>query len=195
MKLFYELGEIFSLTCQKNYVFFVQILSPLKEISFESSFRFITIKFSHKLNAYEAKNKFRQTRAWDVLLVLTKVIEKYTISECQVWKFLQPAGWRNFHTWKPWPIRKSDFHMGHVEIWFLVISAIGDFTNFLKMYGNLSMAIAYTNSYRNIGFPNGPVFRYGNFFNPRDEEIFIPENRGPFGNCIPVWVSISDGHW
>ena len=31
-----------------------------------------------------------------------------------------------------------------------VISAIGDFTNFLKMYGNLSMAIAYTNSYRNI---------------------------------------------
>ena len=73
MKLFYELGEIFSLTCQKNYVFFVQILSPLKEISFESSFRFITIKFSHKLNAYEAKNKFRQTRAWDVLLVLTKV--------------------------------------------------------------------------------------------------------------------------
>ena len=77
MNLFYELGEIFSLTCQKNYVFFVQILSPLKEISFESSFRFITIKFSHKLNAYEAKNKFRQTRAWDVLLVLTKVIEKY----------------------------------------------------------------------------------------------------------------------
>ena len=73
MNLFYELGEIFSLTCQKNYVFFVQILSPLKEISFESSFRFITIKFSHKLNAYEAKNKFRQTRAWDVLLVLTKV--------------------------------------------------------------------------------------------------------------------------
>ena len=73
MNLFYELGEIFSLTCQKNYVFFAQILSPLKEISFESSFRFITIKFSHKLNAYEAKNKFRQTRAWDVLLVLTKV--------------------------------------------------------------------------------------------------------------------------
>ena len=106
MNLFYELGEIFSLTCQKNYVFFVQILSPLKEISFESSFRFITIKFSHKLNAYEAKNKFRQTRAWDVLLVLTKVIEKYTISECQVWKFLQPAGWRNFHTWQLRPIRK-----------------------------------------------------------------------------------------
>ena len=42
--------------------------------------------------------------------------------------------------------------MGHVEIWFLVISAIGDFTNFLKMYGNLSMAIAYTNSYRNTHF-------------------------------------------
>ena len=49
---------------------------------------------------------------------------------------------------------KSDFHMGHVEIWFLVISAIGDFTNFLKMYGNLSMAIAYTNSYRNKNFYN-----------------------------------------
>ena len=38
------------------------------------------------------------------------------------------------------------------------------------MYGNLSMAIAYTNSYRNIGFPNGPVFRYGNFFIPRVEK-------------------------
>ena len=32
------------------------------------------------------------------------------------------------------------------------------------------MAIAYTNSYRNIGFPNGPVFRYGNFFIPRVEK-------------------------
>ena len=38
----------------------------------------------------------------------------------------------------------NNFSMGHVEI-----SAIGDFTNFLKMYGNLSMAIAYTKSYRN----------------------------------------------
>ena len=41
----------------------------------------------------------------------------------------------------------------------------------------------------NIGFSNGPVFRYGNFFNPLDEEIFIPENNGPFRNCIPVWVN------
>ena len=41
-----------------------------------------------------------------------------------------------------------------------------------------------------IEFPNGPVFRYGNFFNPRDEEISIPENHGPFGNCIPVWIYI-----
>ena len=32
------------------------------------------------------------------------------------------------------------------------------------------MAVAYTNSYRNIGFPNGPVFRYGNFFIPRVEK-------------------------
>ena len=44
---------------------------------------------------------------------------------------------------------KSDFHMAHVEILFLFTSATDDFTNFLKMYGNLSMAIAYTNSYRN----------------------------------------------
>ena len=52
---------------------------------------------------------------------------------------------------------------------------------------------------RNIGFPNGPGFRYGNFFipranfkvffNPRDEEISIPETQGPFGNCIPVGVN------
>ena len=32
------------------------------------------------------------------------------------------------------------------------------------------MAIAYTNSYRNIGFPNEPFFRYGNFFIPRVEK-------------------------
>ena len=24
----------------------------------------------------------------------------------------------------------------------------------------------------------------GGFFNPRDKEIFIPENHGPFGNCM-----------
>ena len=81
-----------------------------------------------------------------------------------------------------------------------------------------------------IGFPNGPSFRYGNFFiprvektsknqptgrkaflpravgprevsfsfpranfkvffNPRDEEISIPETHGPFGNCMPVGVN------
>ena len=73
--------------------------------------------------------------------------QKYRISEWagfQVWKFFQPAGWRNFHTWKPRPIqklyscmsyknswncrctskKKSDSGMGHVEIWFLSISAI-----------------------------------------------------------------------
>ena len=69
-----------------------------------------------------------------------------------------------------WVMWKSDFHMAHVEIWFLFTSATGDFTNFLKMYGNFSMTITYTNSYRNIGFPNGPVFRYGNFFIPRVEK-------------------------
>ena len=31
---------------------------------------------------------------------------------------------------------------------------------------------------------------YWGFFNPRDEEISIPENHGPFGNCIPVWIYI-----
>ena len=50
----------------------------------------------------------------------------------------------------PWVMWKSDFHMAHVEIWFLFTSATDDFTNFLKMYGNFSMTIAYTNSYRNI---------------------------------------------
>ena len=76
---------------------------------------------------------------------------------------------------------------------------------------------------KNIGFPNGPVFRYGNFFiprveisskistraknlvlpranfwgffNTRDEEIFIPENHGPFGNCIHVWVNQAKFLW
>jgi len=27
------------------------------------------------------------------------------------------------------------------------------------------------------------------FFNPWDEEIFIPETHDPFGNCIPVRVT------
>jgi hypothetical protein len=27
------------------------------------------------------------------------------------------------------------------------------------------------------------------FFNPWDEKNFIPENHGPFGNCIPVGVN------
>ena len=47
---------------------------------------------------------------------------------------------------------KNDFHMAHVEIWFLFTSASDDFTNFLKMYGNFSITIAYTNSYRNTHF-------------------------------------------
>ena len=34
----------------------------------------------------------------------------------------------------------------------------------------------------NIGYSNGPVFRYENFLQP---EIFMPENHGPFGKCIP----------
>ena len=29
---------------------------------------------------------------------------------------------------------------------------------------------------------------FGGFFNTWDEEIFIPETHGPFGNCIPVRV-------
>ena len=63
---------------------------------------------------------------------------------------------------------KSDFHMDHVEIGFLVISAIGDFTNFLKMYGNLSMAIAYTNSYRNIFSSQYIVMSSQNITTPDD---------------------------
>ena len=42
--------------------------------------------------------------------------------------------------------------MGHVEIWFLFTRATDDFTKFLKMYGNFSMAIANSNSYRNKFF-------------------------------------------
>ena len=49
-----------------------------------------------------------------------------------------------------WVMWKSDFHMAHVEIWFLFTSATDDFTNFSKRYGNLSMAISYSNSYRNM---------------------------------------------
>ena len=30
-----------------------------------------------------------------------------------------------------------------------------------------------------------PGANFKGFFNPRDEEISIPETNGPFGNCIP----------
>ena len=73
--------------------------------------------------------------------------------------------------------KKSDFHMGHVEIWFLVISAIGDFTNFLKMYGNFSMTITYTNSYRNTYLGTGKSMSEALIFasiNPQyDNRLFI----------------------
>ena len=39
-----------------------------------------------------------------------------------------------------------------------------------------------------LAFPShGLILRF--FFNPRDEEISIPETQGPFGNCIPVGVN------
>lgn len=59
------------------------------------------------------------------------------------------SSFKMISTWVMW---KSDFHMAHVEIWFLFTSATNDFTNFLKMNGNFSMTIAYTNSYRNKYF-------------------------------------------
>ena len=34
-----------------------------------------------------------------------------------------------------------------------------------------------------------PMANFKVFLNPRDEEIFIPETHGPFGNCIPVGVN------
>jgi hypothetical protein len=36
-------------------------------------------------------------------------------------------------------------------------------------------------------FTQGLIFE--GVFNPRDEEIFIPDNHGPFGHCIPVRVN------
>ena len=42
------------------------------------------------------------------------------------------------------------FPHGHAEILFLVISAIHDFTNFLQRYRNLSMTVAFINSYSNM---------------------------------------------
>ena len=34
-----------------------------------------------------------------------------------------------------------------------------------------------------------PPANFWGIFKPRDEEIFIPDNHGPFGNCIPVRVN------
>ena len=54
----------------------------------------------------------------------------------------------------------DNFFMRHVEIWFLVISAIDDFTNFLQRYRNLPMNVAYINSYRNVNLSiNNPPFQ------------------------------------
>ena len=79
-----------------------------------------------------------------------------------------------------WPMWKSDFHMTHGEIvahftenwscgnqisvwamwksdfWSLVQLVIS--RKFLKMNGNLSMAKAYTNSYRNKYFYHCPLY-------------------------------------
>ena len=79
-----------------------------------------------------------------------------------------------------WVMWKSDFHMAHVEIWFLFTSATGDFTNFLKMYGNFSMTITYTNSYRNIYL--GQLSIYG--WCSLGMKKFPYLKNGPFGNCI-----------
>ena len=38
----------------------------------------------------------------------------------------------------------------------------------------------------NIGFPNGLI---ENVFIPSIEKISIPDNHGPFGNCVPVRVN------
>ena len=38
-------------------------------------------------------------------------------------------------------------------------------------------------------FSGMEIFSSQGLKNPRDEEIFIPENHGPFGNCIPVRVN------
>ena len=62
------------------------------------------------------------------------------------------------------------------------------------MYGNFSMTITYANSYRNRNF-FFPRANFKGFFNPRDEEISIPDIRLIRKSLIPVWVSISDGHW
>ena len=47
----------------------------------------------------------------------------------------------------------------------------------------------------NIGFPNEPGFRYGNFFNPRDEEISIPETNGLIRktySCLNLYMRTQD---
>ena len=74
--------------------------------------------------------------------------------------------------------------------------------NFSKRYGNLSMAIATSNSYRNKGFPNEPDVGYRNFFIPRVEKTsknepagrksLPPKGRRPAGGelfCGPWEVS------
>ena len=67
----------------------------------------------------------------------------------------------------------NDFFIGHAEILiseFLVISAKLLFLISRRYKNSSMMTVAYINSYRNKGFPNGPGFRYGNFFIPRVEK-------------------------
>ena len=73
-------------------------------------------------------------------------IKKIDKKLCAHQKFCQTTG---VYKWfLSWVMPKSDFRMAHVENWFLFVSANNNFTNFLKMYRNLIMTVAYTNSYR-----------------------------------------------
>ena len=98
----------------------------------------------HECQFFDAHALFQQSFA------------KETKKNCQITTIYRISSWvmqkSDFHMTKKncqittiyrissWVMQKSDFHMAHVEIGFLVISAIDDFTNFFQRYRNLSMA-------------------------------------------------------
>ena len=72
---------------------------------------------------------------------------------------------------------------------------IEKFPYIFKKFVKSSVALVKRNQISTWAMDYGPwedkIFRpwanFWGFFNPRDEEIFIPENHGPFGNQISTW--------
>ena len=99
----------------------------------------------------------------------------------QVWKFLQPCGWINFHT-RTAHLEILYKFMGNVKMWNSCSQFIENFefhqkfrqifmqnakAKYKSKWNLLKCCICWLNSYRNTNFECAVVVRYGNFFIPQ----------------------------